>query len=171
MTAKLRTICLCLTVASAVLTTDAFGQVVQASYSVPAVDRTTPAMRYFARGRQAVAAAPQSRRPQVPQQQTQAAAGKPFEYVTNGPTVTPYLSLDMVQTNEGVPNYYSRVLPQIQQQQANQKQQAELRRLQQQLRLANAPGLNINPRNSGVPTTGRSSQFLNNGGYFPSLKR
>ncbi len=174
MTATLRILCLgCL---SMVLTVQARAQVQQASYTQPhysagRVDRMTPAMRYFGRGRQVPQAQRTSRRPAAAAQQVRPAAGKPFEHVDRGPTVSPYLSLDMVQTNEGIPNYYSRVLPQIEQQEANAKQAAELRRLQQQLRLANAPGLNLKNRAAGVPTTGSSKQFMNRGSYFPTIQR
>ena len=183
MSVKMSVLGCCFAMALAALANESSAQVVQASYNSPGYQepavqrptsqRTTPAMRYFARNRVAVATqAPQSRRPAVIQQQAQPpSAGKPFEYISNRPTITPYLGLDAIQTEEDVPNYYTRVLPRQQQQQANQKQQDELRRLQQQLRLANAPGLNSNPRNAGIPTTGGSQQFLNRGGYFPSLGR
>ena len=131
----------------------------------------TPAMKYFGRGirmpvvqRQARRFAPQSGRIQL-------AGGKPFQNINSRPSISPYLGLDMLESSGGLPNYYTRVLPQIEQQAANQAQSAELRRLQQQVRLANAPGTISNNRNGGVPTTGYSSQFMNNGGYFPTARR
>jgi len=132
---------------------------------------STPALKYFGRGRYTQFARPQSRR-QAPLTSTpQLVGGKPFQNINRGQTISPYLSLDTIQTSEGVPNYYSRVLPKIQQQRANQTQAAELRQLQQQVRTASYSGMISNNRNGGVPTTGHSSQFLNNGRYFPGLRR
>jgi len=134
------------------------------------VDLSTPAMKYFGRGIRRPVIRPQARRQAPPTRRFQLQGGKPFQNVNRGPTVTPYLQLDTLESSAGVPNYYSRVLPQIQQQQANQTQIAQLRRLQQQVRQANVTGAISNNRNGGVPTTGHSSQFLNVGGYFPTLK-
>jgi len=134
-------------------------------------DLSTPAMKYFGRGMHTQVTRPRARRQALPMQRFQLAGGKPFQNVNRGPSVTPYLQLDMIEGSGGVPNYYSRILPLMQQQQANQAQALQLRRLQQQIRTANAPGSRTNSRNGGVPTTGHSSQFLNNGGYFPTLQR
>jgi hypothetical protein len=98
-------------------------------------------------------------------------SAKPFQNISRGPTVTPYLQLDALETTTGIPNYYSRVLPQMQQNSANQAQANQLQKLQQQLRVASHSSPISNTRNGGVPTTGHSSQFLNNGGYYPGLKR
>lgn len=176
MAAKLRVLgCFGLCVGLMAIEGVAYGQVQQASYQPSRqsqkAQRMTPAMQYFSRGRRVPMKQHQARRPAATSQQVPQTVGKPFQHVDNRPNLSPYLSLDMVQTNEGIPNYYSRVLPQIEQQESTAKQAAELRRLQQQLRLANAPGLNLNSRNAGVPTTGSSSQFMNRGNYFPTMKR
>lgn len=171
MAANFRTLGFGLLLGFLMLGQPANAQVQQASYSSPRADRMTPAMRYFGRGRKVPTAQPRSRRPSEVTRQFQPTAGKPFEHVERSTNLSPYLSLDMVQSNEAIPNYYARVLPQIQQQEANAKQAAELRRLQQQLRLSNAPGLNLTNRGAGVPTTGSSSQFMNRGNYFPTIRR
>lgn len=137
----------------------------------PNSGNTTPAMRYFGHGHRSPVARHRSRQNVPSAQRFQLAGGKPFQNINRRPTISPYLSLDTVQSSVGLPNYYSRVLPQIQQQEANQAQASELRRLQQQIRLSKAPGSISNNRNGGVPTTGRSTQFLNNGGYYPSIRR
>jgi hypothetical protein len=49
-------------------------------------------------------------------------------------------------------------------------QQAQYRRLQQQVRTAATPGVVTNA-NGGIPTTGHSAQFMNNGGYYPTQQR
>lgn len=132
---------------------------------------STPALKYFGRGVTTPVVKPSRRHvaPAVPQ--VQLVGGKPFQNITRPAPVTPYLSLDAVETSTGVPNYYSRVLPQIEQEQTAERQAAELRRLQRRVHLGGASsGMPIS-RNGGVPTTGHSSAFLNNGGYFPQAQR
>lgn len=151
-------------------------QVRQASYSQPnyttgQTERMTPAMRYFSAGRTVPTPQQTSRRPAVAPQQVQAPGGKPFQDVDRNPNLSPYLSLDMVQTNEGIPNYHLRVLPQQQLQEATHKQKVELRRLRRELRIANAPGLNFGSRGVTAPTTGGNTQFMNRGQYFPAVRR
>ena len=134
-------------------------------------DLSTPALKYFGRGKRVPMARPRRRHQAPPTPPFQLAGGKPFQNVQYRPTISPYLSLDAVESSVGLPNYYSRVLPQIKQQQELQAQSSQLRRLQQQVRLANAPGMISNNRNGGAPTTGHSTQYLNVGGYFPSVQR
>lgn len=148
------------------------GQVQQAGYNAPAsTDLSTPAMKFFGRGMRTPVTQPRQRRQAPPANQIQVAGGKPFQSINRGPSVTPYLQLDAFEGNTGIPNYYARVLPQVQQQQTTKAQAAQLRQLQQQLRTTRRPGAVATNRNGGVPTTGHSSQFLNNGGYFPSAQR
>ena len=134
-------------------------------------DLSTPALKYFGRGKHTSIPKPKSRRPAPLPRRVQYQGGKPFQNTDRGPTITPYLQLDTLETSVGVPNYYSRVLPQIQQQQVTQAQAIQLRRLQQQVRLAGGTAAITGSRNGGVPTTGHSSQFLNVGGYFPTIER
>ena len=135
------------------------------------VDLSTPALKYFGRGRHTAIPKPKSRRPAPLPQRVQYQGGKPFQNVDRGPTITPYLQLDTLESSVGVPNYYSRVLPQIQQHKVTQAQAIQLRRLQQQVRLAGGTAAITSTRNGSVPTTGHSSQFLNVGGYFPTIER
>ncbi len=148
------------------------GQVTQTDLADQArVDLSTPAMKYFGRGIRTPTVHPRARHRALPTKRYQLSGGKPFQNVSQRPSISPYLGLDMFESSVGLPNYYSRVLPKIQQQEANEAQAAELRRLQQQVRLASAPGTISNNRNGGIPTTGRSTQFMNSGGYFPSIRR
>lgn len=133
-------------------------------------ERSTPALKYFGRGRLATTPRLRQTRPVISQQPTQYQGSKPFQNIHRRPTISPYLSLDAIDTGIGVPNYYTRVLPQIEQQKSSQVQAINLRRLQQQFRTASRPG-QPNTRNGGVPTTGHSAYFLNNGSYFPALRR
>ncbi|MGI9429257.1 MAG: hypothetical protein ACR2NM_11410 [Bythopirellula sp.] len=134
-------------------------------------DLSTPALKYFGRGKHTGIPKPKSRRPAALPQRVQFQGGKPFQHTNRGPTITPYLQLDTLESSVGVPNYYSRVLPQIQQQQVTQAQAIQLRRLQQQVRLAGGTAAITGARHGSVPTTGHSSQFLNVGGYFPTIER
>jgi hypothetical protein len=61
---------------------------------------------------------------------------KPFEGVANGPTVTPYLNLfrDEDTTSEGAPDFYTFVQPQLEQQDAQRRQQIQLQQVQRQMR-------------------------------------
>ncbi len=148
------------------------GQVFQTSAHTQArADRSTPAMKYFGRGIRTPVVQRQMHRQAPPTQQFQAVGAKPFQNVNRRPTISPYLGLDTIESSVGLPNYYSRVLPQIQQQEANDAQAAKLHRLQRQTRLANVPGAISGNRNRGVITTGYSAQFMNVGGYFPTLRR
>ena len=79
-------------------------------------DLSTPALKYFGKNFHTNIQKPKTRRPAPLPQRIQYQGGKPFQNVNRGPTVTPYLQLDTLESSVGVPNYYSRVLPQIQQQ-------------------------------------------------------
>lgn len=172
MTMTLRIVGFCVLSSLMLAGEQAHGQLPQLGAADQARTRlASPAMQYFGRNIRKPVARPQARHQAPPTQRFQLAGGKPFQNVSRGPAVSPYLGLDTLQSSVSLPNYYSRVLPQIRQQEANQSQAVELRRLQQQVRTARAPGAISNNRNGGVPTTGHSSQFLNNGGYFPSISR
>jgi len=148
------------------------GQVLQSGVSNQAArDLSTPALKYFGRGMPAPATRPQQSWQAPSRPPFQLAGGKPFQNISRPPTISPYNSLDAIESSVSLPNYYSRVLPQIKQQQARQAQSLQLRRLQQQVRLANAPAAISNNRSGSVPTTGYRSQFLNVGGYFPTVQR
>jgi hypothetical protein len=131
--------------------------------------RSNPALTFYG-GSKALAYAPQSHTSAPANLQVQTAApGKPFAGAPQGSNVTPYLALDFAETPTALPNYYMFVRPQLEQQQRAQGDRAQFHRLQQQLRKAEAGGAVSNP-NGGIPTTGHSSQFMNIGGYYPSMK-
>jgi hypothetical protein len=144
------------------------GQAAMAEH--PMFARTTAASNYF-RGRETIIPGQRARRP-APKQVEVTRTGKPFENIYREPTLSPYLSLDLVNDQgTGLPNYYAFVQPQRQQQQANQSQEARIRRLQQQLRTSTAKGAVTRNIRSGMPTTGSSSHFMNLGNYYPDLAR
>ncbi len=130
----------------------------------------TPAMQYFG-GRRIARVPQQTARQYLPAPQPlQLRGSKPFEGMKRSPTISPYLNLDARESELGLPNYYLFVRPLQQQQLSNQAQAANLRKLKQRFRVATAQGIVSNNPNGGVPTTGRSAQFLNTGGYFPSVR-
>lgn len=142
-----------------------YTQVRQASYQQsPSHQVQGPGMRYFT-----------SNQSQLGQQPGQMAGhqasfqptNKPFQDRTPAPTLSPYMNLDRLETSVGLPNYHTFVRPQLQQQLAEQSEQAQLRRLRQQQRVANARSGGAPGSSMSVPTTGRSTQFLNMGSYFP----
>ena len=113
----------------------------------------------------------QPRRPKTYQEASRPVAtsplAKPYSNLVQGSNVTPYLALD-VASGSGISNYYAFVRPQMDQFQMNQVQQAEYRRLQQQVRVASAGSTLVPGTNGGMPTTGHSTQFLNPSGYYPN---
>ena len=129
--------------------------------------RMNPALRYFGgKNAQTVYQQPTIRQ-QLPQPQPVhvARASKPFSGTVRTSTITPYLNLDVRQSEVGLPNYYAFVKPQLDQQRTNQKQTQRMQRMQRDLRMASTPGI-VSP-DGGIPTTGHSTQFLNMGNYFP----
>jgi hypothetical protein len=149
------------------------GAVAPVTQPVRSYERTTgrnnPALNFYG-GSRAMAYAPQNRTAApAPLPVQTAPMAKPFSGVQQAGGVSPYLALDARESPTSLPNYYLYVQPQLQQQQMNQVQQAQYRRMQQQLRKAAAGGAVSTP-NGGIPTTGHSAQFMNNGGYYPGLK-
>ena len=96
---------------------------------------------------------------------------KPFSGVQQGASMSPYLGLDVRESDSSLPNYYLFVKPQLDQQRLNQVQQAQFRGLQQQVRTASAGGAVVGGgTGGGIPTTGHSAQFMNNGGFYPATR-
>ncbi len=134
----------------------------------PYAGRTTPASRYFSRGHTVLPQRP-ARRP-APEPMAVSVNSKPFTNQYREPSLSPYLSLDLMNDESGLPSYYAFVQPQRQQQRAIEAQEAQIRRLQQQVRTAAAKGTINRNVNSGMPTTGSSSRFMNLGRYYPGLR-
>lgn len=135
----------------------------------PREGMSTAAGQYF--GGSHVVPPSQPVRHPAPKPQPMNGGGKPFQNVSREPTLSPYLTLSLLNDDDtGLPNYYAFYQPMREQQQTSEAQEARIRRLQQQLRTANATGaISRNPQ-GGMPTTGNSSQFMNLGGYFPGLR-
>lgn len=134
--------------------------------------QSNPALTYFG-GSRAVHQTPATGRTYMagPQPVQSAAYVKPYQGLQPTPSISPYLALDQRETEGGVPNYYLFVKPQLDQHAANQQVQLQNRRLQQQLRRASTTGILPRTTSGGIPTTGHSTQFMNQGGYYPQLTR
>jgi len=134
--------------------------------------RNNPALTYYG-GSPALAYASRARTAPMPASMPVRTTpiGKPFSgRVQQASNISPYLGLDARESETSLPNYFLYVKPQLDQQQVNQVQQAQYRKLQQQVRTASTPGVVSSP-SGGIPTTGHSSQFQNHGGYYPGLSR
>ncbi|QEG38026.1 hypothetical protein [Bythopirellula goksoeyrii] len=127
---------------------------------------STPAAVYFgsAQGNNRQMMTPQQAAISQPVQLT---GNKPFQDIQHAPTVSPYLSMDLLETGTSLPNYYAYVRPQLQQMETNQRQAEEIRRLKKQVRMSNGQGSLNKNQNEGMPTTGGNKQFMNLGNYFP----
>lgn len=137
----------------------------------PRLGMPTAAGQYFGGSHVMLPNQPKRRPAARPQPMESAVGGKPFQTLHREPALSPYLTLDLLNDDDtGLPNYYAFYQPMRQQQQANEAQEARIRRMQQQLRVANATGAVSRTVQGGMPTTGNSSQFMNLGNYFPGLR-
>jgi hypothetical protein len=135
--------------------------------------QNNPALQFFG-GSRAVhytAAGRRQQQVQTAQPVQTAAYMKPYAGLQPQASISPYLALDQLETPNGLPNYHLFVQPRLEQQALNHSQQIQNRRLQQQVRRATATGALAPGTSGGIPTTGYSSQFMNNGGYYPGLQR
>jgi hypothetical protein len=137
----------------------------------PRLGMPTAASQYFAGSHVMAPNQPLHRPAATPQPMEEPVGGKPFQALRREPTLSPYLALDMLNdVDTGLPNYHAYYRPMRQQQEANAAQEARLRRMQQQLHVANSTGAAKRNLQGGMPTTGTSTQFMNLGGYFPGLR-
>jgi hypothetical protein len=139
--------------------------------SVPMLKQTDYALRFFGgdSARQTLQQMPQ--RPQstarsfVPVGRQ---AGKPFQNASNGATISPYLNLDRPENSEELPNYFTFVRPQFEQQSVNRRQQREMQKLERQVQ---ATSYTAPASGSGMPGTGHGTRFGNTGRYYGGWRR
>jgi hypothetical protein len=100
---------------------------------------------------------------------------KPFQAVYREPTVSPYLNLHRDEANsESAPNYFSLVRPQVDQIEANRRQQREIQQLRGQLQ-----GLSstvVRPQisayqPSALPATGTPARFGDTAQFYGGSRR
>jgi hypothetical protein len=91
-------------------------------------------------------------------------------YQPNSPTVSPYLNLFQNRkglSNRAVPNYYSLVRPQLQQQRENHTQQTLIQQQDNTIQQLQANVQTLQERQDGpAVVTGHGSWFLNTSGYY-----
>jgi len=133
----------------------------------------TPAMQYFTGYAGAPAGRQQTRRPMSAARHVPGWRGKPFQNVVRPQTLSPYLNLDLIDNQTGLPNYHALVRPLVRQREATQEQSMKMRRRQQQVRTAAASGIVSRDTGGTVATPGQRGQFLNMGSYYtyPDLRR
>jgi hypothetical protein len=93
--------------------------------------------------------------------------GKPFQAASGGQTVSPYLNLfrDDERHTESVPNYFTSVRPQLEQQSALEQQQRELLNMQRQAQ-ANAQN-----RSAAIPGAGTQARYMDTAQFYGGWQR
>lgn len=111
---------------------------------------------------------------------SEASAQQARRYRPSSPTISPYLNLLRNDNVGGLPNYYSLVRPQLQQQTFNQQQRAfnaqQLSFEAQQAAALGSLSNQVQPlvtptgKASGFMTQGRGASFQNTSRYFPQQR-
>ena len=96
-----------------------------------------------------------------------AARGKPFQSVPSQPVVSPYLNMYRGNSDSNnLPNYFTLVRPQLQQQEANRQQAAELQKLRGQLQNMSS--------GSGAPTSASMTthaHYMDTAQFYKGMRR
>ena len=96
---------------------------------------------------------------------------KPFTYVSQRPTVSPYLNLLRQDTGEAAPNYYSLVKPQIDQIDFNQQQMRQNQQMARRMQgIQSRPAYPVAGSQYLIPT-GHQAVFMNYLHYYPMPRR
>jgi hypothetical protein len=97
---------------------------------------------------------------------------KPFQTVHREPTVSPYLNLHRDErNNEGAPNYFSFVRPQIEQLEANRRQQRDYQQLSGQLQGLSATVVRPQYQSTELPGTGTPARYMDTAQFYGGLRR
>ena len=102
--------------------------------------------------------------------------GQVARYQPRTPTISPYLNLTRFD-NGGIPNYYSLVRPQLQQQRFNSQAQRAVTLQEQQINSLQAevktgtPGPAVTGQNSWFMQPATQTRFLDSSRYFPTPAR
>lgn len=108
----------------------------------------------------------------TPAAQTTHPRGKPFQAVQADPALSPYLNLYRTNLDPNMmPNYFALVRPQLEQQEMNRKQSAEIRQLQKQLQ--NSPAAAAGTQYSAGSTSGMSAsaRYMDTGQFYKHTRR
>ena len=92
---------------------------------------------------------------------------KPFQAIEHEPTVSPYLNLHRNESDEeGAPNYYAFVRPQLEQLEVARRQQMEILRLQGRM-LSKSPKMAApQHRVSAMPNTGTPARYMDTAQFY-----
>jgi hypothetical protein len=97
---------------------------------------------------------------------------KPFQTIHRDPTVSPYLNLHRDErNNEGAPNYFSFVRPQIEQLEANRRQQRDVQQLSGQLQGLSATVVRPQYQANELPGTGTPARYRDTAQFYGGLRR
>ncbi len=92
--------------------------------------------------------------------------GKPFQSVQSEPAISPYLNMYRRDIDNNLPNYFAFVRPQLQQQEANRQQAAELQQLRGQLQNLSS--------GSGAPNSASMTahaHYMDTAQFYKGLRR
>jgi hypothetical protein len=93
---------------------------------------------------------------------------KPFEGVQLDSTVSPYLNLHRNESeDESAPNYYAFVRPQLEQQEANRRQQMEIMRLQRQMQATSTTQAMPQYRAPAAATPRTPARYMDTAQFYP----
>jgi hypothetical protein len=97
---------------------------------------------------------------------------KPFQAIGQEPTISPYLNLHRAESDEeGAPNYFAFVRPQLEQIEDSRRQQSEILRLQRQMQSNASASAVSGARGSAVPTTGVAARYMDTAQFYSGWKR
>ena len=116
---------------------------------------------------------PRQQRSAIPprQQQMLRTQNKPFAAASNGPTVSPYLNLYREEDFDSAPNYYAFVRPQMEQLEANERQQSELLRLNRQVQRMSYGTSAAGTTPAATPSTGHRVRFGDTAQFYGGYAR
>jgi hypothetical protein len=97
---------------------------------------------------------------------------KPFETVYREPTVSPYLNLYRAEDeSESAPNYFAFVRPQLDQIEANRRQQREIQQLRGQVQGISTTIAGPQYGRSAPPATGTRSRYMDTAQFYGGWRR
>jgi hypothetical protein len=97
---------------------------------------------------------------------------KPFQTVYRDPTVSPYLNLYRSELDsDSAPNYFAFVRPQMEQIDANRKQQREIQHLRGQLQRVSSTVAGPQYQSSGTPGTGTTARYMDTAQFYGGWRR
>jgi hypothetical protein len=97
---------------------------------------------------------------------------KPFQGIQSDPTVSPYLNLHRNEVeDETAPNYHSFVRPQLEQMEANRRQQLEIMRLQRQMQATSTTVAMPQYRNATATSVRPPARYMDTAQFYSGWPR